>query len=197
MTQPDQSPVSADAEPPSSQPPGPDVRLRVQRACAADDLPDDAQLATWVRSALAAAPARQGSTRLRAAVTLRIVDTGEGTALNQRYRGKPGPTNVLSFPFEPPAGLPPEALDDLGAELGDLVICAPVLRREAAAQGKTLAAHTAHLVVHGTLHLLGYDHQDAVEATAMEALESTILSGLGFATPYEVPEEPHDERSSA
>ncbi|WP_295880673.1 rRNA maturation RNase YbeY [uncultured Thiohalocapsa sp.] len=189
--------MSADAEPPSSQPPGPDVRLRVQRACAADDLPDDAQLATWVRSALAAAPARQGSTRLRAAVTLRIVDTGEGTALNQRYRGKPGPTNVLSFPFEPPAGLPPEALDDLGAELGDLVICAPVLRREAAAQGKTLAAHTAHLVVHGTLHLLGYDHQDAVEATAMEALESTILSGLGFATPYEVPEEPHDERSSA
>ena len=72
-----------------------------------------------------------------------------------------------------------------------------MLRREAVAQGKTLTTHTAHLVVHGALHLLGCDHQDAVEATAMEALESTILNGLGFASPYEVPEEPHDERSSA
>ncbi len=136
-----------------------------------------------------------------AALTLRIVDAAEGAELNRHYRGRSHPTNVLSFPFEPPAGLPPEAMTTLGeelaGELGDIVICAPVLQREAAAQGKTLAAHTAHLVVHGTLHLLGFDHSDAADAAEMEALETAILGGLGFSTPYEVPEEPHDERPSA
>jgi probable rRNA maturation factor len=173
------------------------VRLHVQRACAAADLPDDTRLEAWVRAALAG-----GLTEPRAAaeLTLRIVDADEGAELNQRYRGRTGPTNVLSFPFEPPAGLPPEASEALGpelaAELGDIVICAPVLRREAQAQGKTLAAHTAHLVVHGTLHLLGFDHIDPADATEMEALETAILGGLGFPTPYEVPDHPHDERPS-
>jgi probable rRNA maturation factor len=192
-----QSAASSDAEPPQPTP-APDVQLTVQRACAVSDLPDDAQLASWVRAAIAHGAAEP---RRRAAVTLRIVDDAEGAALNQRYRSKPGPTNVLSFPFEQPAGLPAEVLSELqsslDAELGDLVICAPVLRREATAQGKTLAAHTAHLVVHGTLHLLGYDHIEPAEADRMEALETAILTGLGFSTPYEVPEEPHDERSSA
>lgn len=196
------APAGQDGEPPSRPPSPPDVHLDVQRACDAADLPDDDQLTAWVRAAVIAGAAQP---RPGTGLTLRIVDEAEGADLNETYRGKTGPTNVLSFPFEPPAGLPPEALAEmdeelgaeLGAELGDLVICAPVLRREAAAQGKSIAAHTAHLVVHGTLHLLGFDHIDPAEAAHMEALETVILSGLGFSTPYEVPEEPHDERPSA
>lgn len=200
-------PAGQDGEPPSRPTTRPLVRLSIQRACDAADLPDDEQLTAWVRAALLSA----GSAELRpaATLTLRIVDAAEGAELNETYRGRRGPTNVLSFPFEPPAGLPPEVLaglggepggepgEDLTAELGDIVICAPVLRREAAAQGKSLAAHTAHLVVHGTLHLLGFDHIDPAEASDMEALETVILGGLGFSTPYEVPEEPHDERPGA
>lgn len=192
---------TADAEPPSRDATAPPLALEVQRACDAADLPDDDQLRAWVQAALA-----EGLAQPRpAALTLRIVDADEGAELNRHYRGRTGPTNVLSFPFEPPSGVPPEALDALGAELesdlaaqlGDIVICAPVLRREAEAQGKPLAAHTAHLVVHGTLHLLGFDHIDPAEASEMEALETAILGGLGFSTPYEVPEEPDDERPSA
>ncbi len=202
MSTTDQSASAQDGEPPSPRPGAPHLQLNVQRACDAADLPDDAHLAAWVGAALSVGAAEQHAT---AALTLRVVDAAEGAALNQRFRGKTGPTNVLSFPFTPPAGLPPEALDELaeelgvelGAELGDLVICAPVLRQEAAAQGKTLNAHTAHLVVHGTLHLLGFDHIEPDAADRMEALETAILAGLGFSTPYEVPEEPHDERPSA
>ncbi|WP_462329218.1 rRNA maturation RNase YbeY [Thiohalocapsa halophila] len=193
-----QPPAAADGEPPSSLAPAPEVLLGVQRACDAPDLPGDEQLASWVSAALIAGSPEP---RAKAALTLRVVGTDEGARLNEAYRGKAGPTNVLSFPFEPPSGLPREALEalgeDLDAELGDLVICAPVLRREAADQGKTLSAHTAHLIVHGTLHLIGYDHIDPAEAARMEALESAILRGLGFPTPYEVPEDPDDHRSSA
>jgi probable rRNA maturation factor len=195
----DQPPAGQDGEPPSRPPGRPDVHLSIQRACDAGDLPDDEQLTAWVRAALLSAGS--AGPRPAATLTLRIVDEAEGTELNETYRGRSGPTNVLSFPFEPPAGLPSDVLaemgEDLGAELGDIVICAPVLRREAAEQGKPLAAHTAHLVVHGTLHLLGFDHIDPAEAARMEALETVILGGLGFSTPYEVPEEPHDERPSA
>lgn len=194
-----QPPAAADGEPAPPPSPAPEVLLSVQRACdTPEDLPDDERLAAWVRAALIADSAEPRAT---AVLTLRVVDADEGARLNETYRGKAGPTNVLSFPFEPPAGLPPEALaelgEDLDAELGDLVICAPVLRREAAGQGKTLTAHTAHLLVHGTLHLLGYDHIEPAEAARMEALESAILCGLGFSTPYEVPEDPDDQRSSA
>jgi probable rRNA maturation factor len=190
-----QSGDTAGTEPPPSGAAAPALDLDIQRACDAADLPGDVQLRGWVRAALTAGRQRPSA----AALTLRIVDADEGALLNQRYRGRTGPTNVLSFPFEPPAGLPPEALDDpeLAAQLGDIVICAPVLRREAALQGKTLAAHTAHLVVHGSLHLLGFDHIDPAEASEMEALEAAILGGFGFSTPYEVPEEPDDERPSA
>ena len=192
---------AADAEPPSSNA-APSLDLHIQRACDAVDLPDDAQLQAWVQAALAGVLERP---RRATTLTLRIVDADEGAELNQRYRGRSGPTNVLSFPFEPPPGLPPAAMAaldeelaaELAAELGDIVICAPVLRREAEQQGKRLAAHTAHLVVHGTLHLLGYDHIDPAEASEMEALETVILGGLGFSTPYEVSEEPDDERPSA
>lgn len=106
------------------------------------------------------------------------------TTLNRDYRGKSGPTNVLSFP----ADLPPELALPL---LGDIVVCAPVVAREAAEQGKPLAAHWAHMAVHGCLHLLGHDHVEEADAVAMETLESTILAQLGFPCPY--PDHAHEE----
>ncbi len=111
-------------------------------------------------------------------VVVRIVDEEESRQLNHDFRGKDRPTNVLSFPFEGPEHLPAESL-------GDLVICAPVVEREAQEQGKTLEAHWAHMVLHGMLHLRGYDHQDDAEAEEMEALERQMLARLGFADPYD------------
>ncbi|GAB2660957.1 rRNA maturation RNase YbeY [Arenimonas aestuarii] len=113
----------------------------------------------------------------RGDLAIRVVDTKEGRALNRHYRGKDYATNVLSFPVDLPEGV------DLPL-LGDLVICAPVVAREAKEQGKPLAAHYAHLTVHGVLHLLGLDHDDEREAEAMELLEREILAGLGIADPY-------------
>lgn len=187
----------ADAEPPPASAPAPSRKpalhldLDIQHACESAGLPDDAELGTCIQAAILAAGRVPPNS---AVLTLRIVDSDEGRELNERYRGRNGPTNVLSFPFEPPPGLPPEALGAGGeVPLGDIVVCAPVLRREAQLQAKSLAAHSAHLVIHGTLHLLGFDHIDPADASEMEALESTILAGLGFAPPYEVPEEPDDE----
>jgi probable rRNA maturation factor len=108
-----------------------------------------------------------------ASITLRIVNAEEGRALNHAYRGKDYATNVLSFVY-----------DTEPIVCGDLVLCAPVISDEAAAQGKSIIAHYAHLVVHGVLHLHGLDHQTDAEATHMEARETTILSQLGFADPY-------------
>ena len=128
----------------------------------------------WVAAALA--------NRIREAdLAIRIVGTKEGRALNRHYRGKDYATNVLSFPAELPDGLPDGVKLPL---LGDLVICAPVVSSEAREQSKPLAAHWAHMVVHGTLHLLGHDHERARQARAMEALEVEILRGLGFDDPY-------------
>ena len=112
-----------------------------------------------------------------AELTVRIVDEAEMAELNARYRHKTGPTNILSFPFEPPPGVQLNLL-------GDLVIAAPVVQREAREQGKTESAHWAHMIVHGTLHLLGYDHQELAEAEDMEAREIRILQELGYANPY-------------
>jgi probable rRNA maturation factor len=112
-----------------------------------------------------------------AAVCLRVVGGAESRRLDRDYRGKDKPTNVLSFPSSP------EERVATGI-LGDLVICAPVVAREAREQGKTLRAHWAHMVVHGTLHLLDYDHESARDARRMEALEVEILRGLGFHDPY-------------
>ena len=110
-------------------------------------------------------------------MTVRIVDEAESHALNLNYRGKDRPTNVLSFPFECP--------DEVELPLlGDLVICRQVVEREAQEQDKPLMAHWAHMVVHGSLHLLGYDHIEDDEAKEMESLETQIMIGLGFADPY-------------
>jgi len=133
--------------------------------------------ASFRRSAAAALAGR-----IREAdVAIRLVDEDEGRALNRHYRGKDYATNVLSFPAELPEGLPPGLRLPL---LGDLVICAPVVAREAAEQGKPLNAHYAHLTVHGVLHLLGWDHEDDTEAEAMEGLEREILALLGIGDPY-------------
>ena len=110
-------------------------------------------------------------------MTVRIVDEAESHELNLTYRGKDRPTNVLSFPFECP--------DEVELPLlGDLVICRQVVEREAAEQEKSLMAHWAHMVVHGSLHLLGYDHIEDDEAEEMESLETQIMQGLGFDDPY-------------
>jgi len=111
-------------------------------------------------------------------VLIRLVDETEGARLNADYRGKNYPTNVLSFPFEVPPGIP-------NTHLGDLVICAPVVVGEAVAQGISVEAHWAHLTVHGVLHLLGYDHLEDDEAERMEAEEIRILETLGFPNPYQ------------
>jgi probable rRNA maturation factor len=118
---------------------------------------------------------------VHAELSIRIVDEAESAELNQSYRHKTGPTNILSFPCEVPSGVP----NDL---LGDLVICAPVVEREAREQGKLAEAHWAHMVVHGVLHLRGYDHLHDVEAEQMESMEIQILSGLGYPNPYEIEE---------
>ena len=112
-----------------------------------------------------------------AELTIRIVDTEESHQLNHEYRGKDKPTNVLSFPFEAPPGIELDLL-------GDLIICRQVVEKEAEEQNKPLLAHWAHMVVHGSLHLLGYDHIEDDEAEEMESLESEILQDMGFADPY-------------
>ena len=134
----------------------------MQIACS-DDTPSAKDVAVWAESALAGD---------RRALCIRLVDAAEGAELNSRFRGRPHPTNVLAFP----AG---EA--DL---LGDIAICAPVAAGEAQAQGKGLADHYAHLVIHGVLHLKGLDHETDADAVAMEAQETRLLEGLGIADPY-------------
>ena len=146
------------------------MTLDLQRESAAPDLPSNPAVRRWIRAAL------EGR-RERAELTVRLVDEPEMTALNEGYRHKTGPTNVLSFPFEAPPGITLPLL-------GDVVICAPVVTREAAEQGKPITAHWCHMVVHGVLHLLGFDHQTDQEARTMERLETDILTALGFADPY-------------
>jgi probable rRNA maturation factor len=149
-----------------------ELGLDIQRDTTAPDLPTSAQIRRWVEAALA-------GRRERAELSIRLVDEAEGADLNRRFRGRPGATNVLSFPFEPLPGL---GECDL---IGDLAICAPLVAREADEQGKTLEAHWAHMLVHGVLHLLGYDHLVDEAAAEMERLETRILCGLGFPPPYE------------
>jgi probable rRNA maturation factor len=135
--------------------------------------PARADLARWASAAL-------GARAARAELGVRVVSPAESRRLNARYRGRDAPTNVLSFP--PPA-MPVRTPGGTRA-LGDLVICPGVLRGEARAQAKTLEAHWAHLVVHGTLHLIGYDHRRAADARRMERREIAVLRRLGFANPY-------------
>jgi probable rRNA maturation factor len=154
------------------------LRIDVQVGGTRSGLPGVAKFRHWARSALA-------GRRREAELSIRIVDAAESRALNRRYRGKDQPTNVLAFPAE----LPPELELPL---LGDLVICREVVEAEAAAQAKPPDAHWAHMVVHGTLHLVGYDHESDAEAATMEALEAEILGELGWPDPYQQREESDD-----
>ena len=138
-------------------------------------IPSAVSFRRWVAAAL--------DSRIREAdLAIRIVGNKEGRALNKHYRGKDYATNVLSFPADLPAGLPEGVRLPL---LGDLVICAPVVAREASEQNKPVAAHYAHLTVHGALHLLGWDHGDDRDAECMEQLEREILATLGVPDPYQ------------
>jgi probable rRNA maturation factor len=126
------------------------------------------------------AVAAAGARGRNATLSVQVVTPRESERLNGQYRQRPKPTNVLSFPAEWPVG----ALRGEAKPLGDLVICARVVAREAREQGKSLAAHWAHMVVHGTLHLLGHDHEDDDEAQRMESREKRVLKALGFPDPY-------------
>ena len=137
-------------------------------------LPAEVEFQHWVEAAINKCAADRDGAQL----TIRLVDEAEITELNATYRNKDKPTNVLSFPFEAPPGV------DIPL-LGDIIICAAVVAREADEQNKPLKAHWAHMVIHGTLHLLGYDHIDDVEAEVMEGLEIALLGDLGYADPYQ------------
>lgn len=147
-------------------------RLTVDLQLATDEagLPAEDSFQTWARAGWLGDRDSE--------VTIRIVDSEESASLNAQYRHKTGPTNVLSFPFEAPAGITVPLA-------GDLIICAPVVAKEACDQQKTMTAHWAHMVVHGILHLQGYDHIEDDEAKAMEDLEIRLLAQLGFGNPYD------------
>lgn len=150
-----------------------DLTVDFQNVYDGENVPDESLFQKWAESAwLGKDPAE---------VTIRIVGALESQGLNHEYRGKDKPTNVLSFPFEAPAGITiPLA--------GDLVICAPVVEREAIEQHKASEAHWAHMVVHGMLHLQGYDHIEDQDAEVMEALEIRLMHRLGYSNPYEAEE---------
>lgn len=154
------------------------VEVELQWGIEALTLPTQQQCEAWVQASLVGDLANEANE-----VTIRIVDTEESQALNRDYRNIDKSTNVLSFEFEQPPGLV-----DLGEALpylGDLVVCAEVVAQEATQQNKTLEAHWAHMIVHGTLHLQGYDHIDDDDAEEMEAHEIEIMQNLGYGNPYE------------
>ena len=172
------------------------LSLAVQVATGATNLPTRSQFRRWLKAAL----------QRDVQITLRIVDETEGRALNKDFRGKDYATNVLTFVYddvEPTPqlplsggltgsspGSPPDrgagGLGRLGGVVGDIVICVPVVEREARAQHKDLSAHYAHLSIHATLHLQGYDHENEQDAAVMEALETALLEKLGYADPYQI-----------
>ncbi len=155
--------------------------VEVQFATSRRGIPHPRRLHSWAESAYAIARTRASlPPTSRRSVAVRIVGAAEGRRLNRSWRGKNKPTNVLSFPAgEMPAG------PDGSAPLGDIVICAPVIRREAREQGKVAEAHWAHMVVHGVLHLAGYDHEVERDARVMERMETWLLASLGFPDPYQ------------
>jgi probable rRNA maturation factor len=174
--------VDVSADPLEADDPEPDgqalerLQLELQLDVRGSWTPGVGELRRWARAALG--PLGRGRE-----ITVRIVRRHESRALNARFRGRNMPTNVLSFPAAALPGL--DAGPGAGpVPLGDLVICAAVVRDEARAQGKTLRAHWAHLVVHGALHLVGHDHEQARDAARMESLEVRVLRGLGFPDPY-------------
>lgn len=151
------------------------LAVTVQMASSRRGVPHARSLNRWAQAACVKQLPR-GDDEL--ALTIRVVGAAESRRLNRTWRNKDKPTNVLSFPAEPsPSGMG-------HGELGDLAICAPVVAREAREQGKPAQAHWAHMVVHGVLHLLGYDHENDRDAEAMEALEVKILAQFGYSDPY-------------
>lgn len=142
----------------------------IQNISKIKSLPSKRRLKTWIDQALSGYDKNYE-------ILIRFVGSKEITKLNKKYRKKNKPTNIISFPFEPPPGVKTHYL-------GDLVICLPLVKREAKEQHKTFTAHLAHLVIHGTLHLLGYEHKLQKETAKMEALEVSYLKKLGFANPY-------------
>jgi probable rRNA maturation factor len=160
------------------------LEVSIQRAVDGDDLPSDEDLRQWARMAFEAV--RRNDQAQETTMTIRLVGEPEITQLNRDFRYKDKPTNVLSFPFEAPPGMPE---GQMVLELGDVIICAPVVASEAQAQGKSLEGHWAHMVTHGTLHLLGYDHISEPDAQEMETLETQILAKLHYPDPYQ--EEKH------
>jgi len=154
------------------------IELQLQIASQSRQVPDESVMQTWLNQI-----EHNGD---HASVGIRIVDLDESAELNNQYRDKQGATNVLSFPFEPP-DLPDKLYEEdelLENFLGDLVICAPIVEAEAIEQDKALQAHWAHMVVHGVLHLQGYDHIEQADAEKMEAIERAVLADLGFPDPY-------------
>jgi probable rRNA maturation factor len=167
----------------------PGIQVGVQFAARRSGVPHASSLARWAHAAYEAGCAHS-SRDAGAELTIRVVGAAESRRLNRTWRQKDKPTNVLSFPVDP-AGVSIEA-SGAGAfgpgsgapVLGDLAICAPVVAREAREQGKTARAHWAHMVIHGVLHLLGYDHENDRQARRMESLEARILGELGYPDPY-------------
>jgi len=146
------------------------ITVHVQYAYTGPGLPDETEIQAWVTRAV------QGL-RDTVELTVRIVDQDEGTELNERWRKSAGATNVLSFPSQGVEDLEPDFI-------GDIVICGPVVNQEASQQNKSIAAHWTHMVIHGTLHLLGYDHEQDHDAETMERMETEILNDLGINNPY-------------
>ena len=150
-----------------------ELQLDVQLAVKNDNnLPTEEQFSLWATAALLNRTEYE-----EPEMTIRIVDEDESQELNHEYRDKDKPTNVLSFPFEAPVHVPIPLL-------GDLIVCKQVVEREAIEQGKTLTSHWAHMIIHGCLHLLGYDHIDDEEAEEMEGIEKVLMAELGFEDPY-------------
>lgn len=145
--------------------------VTIQSVTASNDIPTENMLTQWCHAAI-------NELKESKELTIRIVDENESAELNQAWRNKTGPTNVLSFPYD----------DDFEHTkiLGDLVVCAPVLEHEAKQQNKPLEAHWAHIIIHGSLHLLGYDHINSTDAEIMESKEQQIMANLGFKNPYQL-----------
>lgn len=145
--------------------------LDIQVATESAEYPDAAKFQTWVDAVLS-------DSAVDSEIVIRLVDETESAELNGQYRHKSGPTNILSFPFEPPMGIEMDLL-------GDLLMCVPVITKEASEQHKLPEHHWAHITIHGVLHLLGYDHIEEQDAEHMEALEVSILKTLNIANPYQ------------
>ncbi|MDH3693714.1 MAG: rRNA maturation RNase YbeY [Gammaproteobacteria bacterium] len=147
------------------------VDVVVQNVSATSDVPSNENISRWAQTAL------NDIEQEKSELTVRVVDENEIRELNRTYRGKDQATNVLSFPFTDP----PQTATNI---LGDVVVCASVIKREAQEQNKAQDAHWAHMIVHGVLHLCGYDHEQQTQAEQMERMETTVLAQLGFPAPY-------------